>query len=243
MRKLYPFQLPAPPVCGTKVEVVAVERVLSDEQIGLEFRGARLCHVAAGSPALTAGCVRFIGCRCLKVNSRPVATLQEIRDACTPGTLLNVFCFEVPTAGTRRVACVRLETRMGQSFTYSGDVSESGRPEGVGIAEYDDDERYEGQFHRGMRDGEGTYYYSNGDIYDGPWRTDYCVGAAHYFWRKRKRWDRRVYAATRFDVVAEDVPSPDGWAAVQTSTPRRRVTPPPALGCTPSAAGSSPAPR
>ena len=37
---------------------------------------------------------------------------------------------------------------------------------------YDGNEKYEGQFKNNLRDGKGTYYYSNGNKYIGEWKDD-----------------------------------------------------------------------
>lgn len=45
----------------------------------------------------------------------------------------------------------------------------AGKFEGRGIIVYANKERYEGQFHNGMKHGKGKYYYLKGQLYIGDW--------------------------------------------------------------------------
>lgn len=43
---------------------------------------------------------------------------------------------------------------------------------GEGIYIFPDNQRYEGQMAKGKRQGEGTFYYTDGRIYKGSWHED-----------------------------------------------------------------------
>ena len=77
-----------------------------------------------------------------------------------------------PKLGTLRIASrkiANLEAR------YEGFVL-NGKPEGHGIAYYDNGDRYDGDWKNGLKCGQGSYFWSDGSSYDGQWADDSMDG-------------------------------------------------------------------
>ena len=71
---------------------------------------------------------------------------------------------------------------------YEGEYKND-RKDGKGIYFYHNGDRYEGEWEQGMRDRTGFYYYKNGDRYDGDWKGDKKQGKGVYYY---KNGDRRM---------------------------------------------------
>ncbi|MBI1221710.1 MAG: protein kinase [Bacteroidetes bacterium] len=69
----------------------------------------------------------------------------------------------------------------GNRYDFKGDVS-NGKPNGYGIAYFDDGERYEGNWVNGVRTGMGKYIFSDGTTYNGEWKNDQFNGKGKMVW-------------------------------------------------------------
>ncbi|MDX5321400.1 MAG: protein kinase, partial [Bacteroidota bacterium] len=69
----------------------------------------------------------------------------------------------------------------GTKYNYKGAMS-GGKPNGYGIAYYDNGNRYEGNFSSGNRSGDGTLYFEDGTIYKGQWKNDKYNGKGKMTW-------------------------------------------------------------
>ena len=48
---------------------------------------------------------------------------------------------------------------------------------------------YDGEYKKGVRDGNGIYYYQNGEKYEGKFRNGIREGKGVFFWKDGKRWE------------------------------------------------------
>ena len=48
---------------------------------------------------------------------------------------------------------------------------------------------YEGEYKKGVRDGNGIYYYPNGEKYEGKFRNGIREGKGVFYWKDGKRWE------------------------------------------------------
>ena len=55
---------------------------------------------------------------------------------------------------------------------------------GKAVAHYPNDDKYEGQYINGIREGHGIYYYANGEKYDGEWSKNRKHGIGRMFYYK-----------------------------------------------------------
>lgn len=91
-----------------------------------------------------------------------------------------------------------------KDFYYYGDKSESGVPEGKGIALYADDQYYFGEWHNGLRSGQGTWinfypgysdYVVEQHQFTGQWLDDLPNGEGqeHYDYDKKRMNEADLY--------------------------------------------------
>jgi len=59
----------------------------------------------------------------------------------------------------------------GDGSVYAGRLLND-LPHGEGDFEYVNKDKYIGQFYEGKKDGDGSYYFSEGTVYVGKWRND-----------------------------------------------------------------------
>lgn len=62
----------------------------------------------------------------------------------------------------------------------------NGRPNGIGIEQFEDGSFYEGQFLEGKKNGMGQYFMQNGKIYQGNWINNYFQGYGKFIYPKEK---------------------------------------------------------
>ena len=55
------------------------------------------------------------------------------------------------------------------------------KPEGKAQATFDNGDVYNGEWHKGLREGYGEIKYANGDEYKGEWKADKRTGKGYYF--------------------------------------------------------------
>ena len=67
---------------------------------------------------------------------------------------------------------VRLWSETLGNYKYEGDMDAQGRPDGQGVAWYDDGSHYEGSFKAGKLNGKGIYYNSDGSYFKGNFKDD-----------------------------------------------------------------------
>ncbi|XP_028259760.1 ankyrin repeat and MYND domain-containing protein 1 [Parambassis ranga] len=77
----------------------------------------------------------------------------------------------------------------------SGGGSEVGeeRREGLGVQEWSDGSRYEGEFVNGFKHGKGRYSWSSGEVYEGSFYKDYRHGDGLYLWPTGHKFTGKFY--------------------------------------------------
>lgn len=63
---------------------------------------------------------------------------------------------------------------------YEGELDENFNKNGYGEYTFENGEKYEGEFEKGLRNGSGEYHYSDGSIYRGEWLNDKKMGFGSY---------------------------------------------------------------
>uniref|UniRef100_A0A665V920 MYND-type domain-containing protein n=1 Tax=Echeneis naucrates TaxID=173247 RepID=A0A665V920_ECHNA len=71
--------------------------------------------------------------------------------------------------------------------------SGEGRREGVGVQEWADGSRYEGEFVNGFKHGKGKYTWRNGEYYEGSFYKDYRHGDGVYCWPTGHKFIGKFY--------------------------------------------------
>lgn len=66
---------------------------------------------------------------------------------------------------------------------YEGNVNNSKIRDGYGTYYYSNKDTYEGEFLNGLRHGQGEYSYSDGGVYTGEWRNDLKDGRGKYIYK------------------------------------------------------------
>lgn len=97
---------------------------------------------------------------------------------------------------------------------YEGDFNKEGQRHGEGIYDWNNGDRYEGQFRHGKRHGKGTFVWANGDKFKGDYRNGKRHGRGSYKWTNGASYDGQYAYGKRngrgtFD--AEDGSRYDGW--------------------------------
>ncbi|KAJ8376809.1 hypothetical protein SKAU_G00073890 [Synaphobranchus kaupii] len=64
---------------------------------------------------------------------------------------------------------------------------------GVGVQEWPDGSRYEGEFVNGLKQGEGVFTWANGELYEGSFYKDYRHGRGMYTWPEGSRFLGKFY--------------------------------------------------
>ena len=72
---------------------------------------------------------------------------------------------------------------------YIGDVDSNDERHGFGTYYWNDGDKYEGNWIHGERTGKGTYYYSDGDKYVGDFVDGYFHGKGTYYWTDGDRYE------------------------------------------------------
>ncbi len=72
---------------------------------------------------------------------------------------------------------------------YEGNLDKDGRRHGEGIYEWNNGDRYEGQFRNGKRHGKGNFVWANGDRYEGEYRNGKRHNRGSYEWINGARYD------------------------------------------------------
>ena len=70
--------------------------------------------------------------------------------------------------------------------SYDGYWKLKEKPHGFGDFNYENGDKYKGQFIAGKRDGIGKYTWKNGNTYDGHWKQGLANGIGKYRWVKEK---------------------------------------------------------
>ncbi|PRP68141.1 MORN repeat-containing protein [Nonlabens agnitus] len=80
----------------------------------------------------------------------------------------------------------------GNRLHYVGQVKRK-KANGYGIAILDSGSRYEGEWHNGLRHGNGTFYWIDGEHYEGEYVNDVRSGLGTYYWTNGEKfvgsWD------------------------------------------------------
>ena len=92
---------------------------------------------------------------------------------------------KTPKFGTLRIASRRTA---GLEARYEGFVL-NGKPEGHGIAYYDNGHRYDGDWKAGLKCGHGSYYWPDGESYVGEWANDSMCGQGVRFFTNGNRYE------------------------------------------------------
>lgn len=79
---------------------------------------------------------------------------------------INRLNSEETTPKVKQVNSLNFKSAIGE-FLYSGPVDEESKPNGKGYATFLDGRRYVGNFVHGVLDGEASFYYGNGDNFQG----------------------------------------------------------------------------
>ena len=66
---------------------------------------------------------------------------------------------------------------------YEGIVDRSGRKHGMGVYDWNDGSRYEGNFHEDKRHGRGRFSWKSGDVYEGDYLHGARTGKGTYRWK------------------------------------------------------------
>ncbi|XP_051232059.1 ankyrin repeat and MYND domain-containing protein 1 isoform X1 [Dicentrarchus labrax] len=80
-----------------------------------------------------------------------------------------------------------------QSDGHRGAQVGEERRRGLGVQEWPDGSRYEGEFVNGFKHGKGKYTWSNGECYEGSFYKDYRHGDGLYFWPTGHRFIGKFY--------------------------------------------------
>ncbi|XP_074491160.1 ankyrin repeat and MYND domain-containing protein 1 isoform X1 [Sebastes fasciatus] len=80
-----------------------------------------------------------------------------------------------------------------QSGRLRGAQSREGRREGLGVQEWRDLSRYEGDFVNGFKHGKGRYTWRNGEFYEGSFYKDYRHGDGLYSWPTGHKFTGKFY--------------------------------------------------
>ena len=72
---------------------------------------------------------------------------------------------------------------------YEGDFNEKGERHGIGTFYYDNGNKYEGQWVNGYRTGQGTFTWANGDKYEGQFVNGYLHGNGTIFWANGDKYE------------------------------------------------------
>ncbi|XP_047443417.1 ankyrin repeat and MYND domain-containing protein 1 isoform X2 [Mugil cephalus] len=67
------------------------------------------------------------------------------------------------------------------------------RRQGLGVQEWPDGSRYEGEFVNGFKHGKGRYSWRNGEYYEGSFYKDYRHGDGQYFWPTGHKFIGKFY--------------------------------------------------
>ena len=78
-------------------------------------------------------------------------------------------------------------TIMLENGIYEGEILE-GKPDGCGIAKYNDGGVYDGYWKKGLFNGKGTYTWSDGDKYEGQWNKNKRNGQGSYMWSDGRKY-------------------------------------------------------
>ncbi|MFP6887458.1 MAG: hypothetical protein VB997_07835, partial [Opitutales bacterium] len=65
---------------------------------------------------------------------------------------------------------------------YEGMVDRSGRKHGMGVYQWNDGSRYEGNFHEDKRHGRGRFTWKTRDVYEGDYQNGQRTGRGSYHW-------------------------------------------------------------
>ena len=71
---------------------------------------------------------------------------------------------------------------------YIGEVNYNDDPHGKGTYYYANGDKYEGMFENNQRHGKGTYYYANGDKYVGMWKNGKAHGKGTFYWADGEKY-------------------------------------------------------
>ncbi|XP_074524547.1 ankyrin repeat and MYND domain-containing protein 1 [Halichoeres trimaculatus] len=80
-----------------------------------------------------------------------------------------------------------------QSSGHRGTQSGAERPQGLGVQEWLDGSRYEGEFVNGLKHGKGRYTWRNGESYEGYFYKDYKHGEGTYCWPTDHKFIGKFY--------------------------------------------------
>ncbi|XP_031138193.1 ankyrin repeat and MYND domain-containing protein 1 isoform X2 [Sander lucioperca] len=81
----------------------------------------------------------------------------------------------------------------GQSDDHRGPQSGEERRQGLGVQEWPDGSRYEGEFVNGFKHGRGRYTWKNGEFYEGSFYKDYRHGDGLYCWPIGHKFTGKFY--------------------------------------------------
>lgn len=80
--------------------------------------------------------------------------------------------------------------------------------EGIGVLEYADGSKYEGNFVEGVMTGYGTWYFSTGEKYVGMFRNNYCHGRGIHYKKDGTRvtgnWENGKYTGELFNKSGQE---------------------------------------
>ncbi|KAG9348052.1 hypothetical protein JZ751_004072, partial [Albula glossodonta] len=76
---------------------------------------------------------------------------------------------------------------------YTGATERGGKELWVGVQEWPDGSRYEGEFMNGLKQGEGMFTWGNGELYEGSFFKDYRHGNGTYIWPDGSRFIGKFY--------------------------------------------------
>ncbi|XP_045904870.1 ankyrin repeat and MYND domain-containing protein 1 isoform X2 [Micropterus dolomieu] len=80
-----------------------------------------------------------------------------------------------------------------QSSGHRGAQSGEERRQGLGVQEWPDGSRYEGEFVNGFKHGKGKYTWRNGEYYEGSFYKDYRHGDGLYYWPTGHKFTGKFY--------------------------------------------------
>ncbi|XP_034736902.1 ankyrin repeat and MYND domain-containing protein 1 isoform X2 [Etheostoma cragini] len=81
----------------------------------------------------------------------------------------------------------------GESDDHGGPQSGEERKKGLGVQEWPDGSRYEGEFVNGFKHGRGRYTWKNGEFYEGSFYKDYRHGDGLYCWPTGHKFTGKFY--------------------------------------------------
>ncbi|KAI1889180.1 hypothetical protein AGOR_G00176420 [Albula goreensis] len=76
---------------------------------------------------------------------------------------------------------------------YTGATERGAKELWVGVQEWPDGSRYEGEFMNGLKQGEGVFTWGNGELYEGSFFKDYRHGNGTYIWPDGSRFIGKFY--------------------------------------------------